>query len=147
MFRLILICCFVVSVYCKTRAELLASPDRAGYGAGTTGGSERVVVNSFAEMKTALTAGGKYVVLGPSFINTTTMWTSSIYVKGDTTLDGSEAPNARFTLRHGTNQNDAVVALVLHEGNVIVHGLWLDNVDINDMLNGIILDFFIYLLI
>jgi hypothetical protein len=102
-------------------------------------------VHSFAEMKAELRSGGKYVVLGPEFADRTTLWSSSIYAAGDTTLDGSEAPNARFTLKKADNSNEAVATLVLEQGNFIVHGLWLDNEDNTDQFNGMLLVLFLNL--
>lgn len=76
------------------RTDLLASPDRLGYGAAATGGTNYVYVTNFAQLKSALETAGNYVLLDPSIAGQGIGFTGRINFASNTTLDGSLAPGS-----------------------------------------------------
>ncbi len=76
------------------RTDLLASPDRTGYGASATGGSNYVYVTNFNQLKNALQTSGNYVLLDASLAGQGIGFSGSINVASNTTLDGSLAPGS-----------------------------------------------------
>ena len=53
------------------RERLLSSPDRVGFGAATTGGSNEVVVSNIEEFISAVSLPNNYVLLAPSLAGQT----------------------------------------------------------------------------
>ncbi len=94
--------------------------------AGVTGGTNVVVVSNLAQLKAAVSAGGNYVKIAPSlaggYIELRTG--DNLYFGNSTTLDGSDAPGFELrVLPDSKTSADKVHAILLNNGNCIVHGI------------------------
>lgn len=76
------------------RTDLLANPDRIGYGGAATGGTNYVYVTNFNQLKNALETAGNYVLLDPSVSGQGIGFPQQINAASNTTLDGSLAPDS-----------------------------------------------------
>ena len=150
------------------RTRLLASPDRMGFGANATGGSNYVYVRTFAELKSALEQSGNYVLLDPSLSGRTITFTHTIYPADNTTFDGSLAPGHSLVASPnmtgsinmlnvigGSKRGNQIFHSIKMDGNYsqhrqqhaalqIAHGrdFWIDHVEITDFVDdGILVGF------
>jgi len=81
--------------------DLLASPDRNGYGKDATGGTNYVYVTNYNQLKNALQTAGNYVLLDPFLSGQGIGFPNSINPASNTTLDGSLAPGCWFYPNYG----------------------------------------------
>ncbi len=102
------------------RACLLASPDRVGFGAATTGGTDYVYVTTFDEFRAAAATDGAFVVIDPSAAGQTWRITGTVRVAANVTLYGALAPGHRFV------QGATRTGFVSRQGNNIYHGLRIE---------------------
>lgn len=112
------------------KQRLLASPDRQGYGASATGGSNYIEVRTFTELKNALETENSYVIISADLANKTIPFETNIRPANNTTLDGSEAPGVTLhpDYRAGYPKDRAMfqISSSSNTGNMIFHRIKLD---------------------
>ena len=107
------------------RERLLSSPDRVGFGAATTGGSNEVVVSNIEEFISAVSLPNNYVLLAPSLAGQTLFISDTIYIDAENiTIDGSDAPGAVFKPSASFQSNR--VMMFSTRPNVIINDITLE---------------------
>ena len=103
------------------RAQLLASPDRLGYGANTTGGDNPVIVRDWEQLREATRTAGNYVIIAPD-AEMPMIADQNISIRGpNITIDGSLVPGGPVVqIDDFTNPT---YALVVDGGNFILHNM------------------------
>jgi len=111
----------IMSVADSLRERLLASPDRLGFGANTTGGSKPVIVRSWEELVSAASASGNYVIIAPDAPMPMIANKSLSVNEPDITIDGSLVPDGAVI--EISRSQESSFTVIANGGNFILHNM------------------------
>jgi|GEM_PF-6999922 len=114
------------------RTKLLNSPNRVGYGAAATGGTNYVFPTNEAQFRQMINTAGNYVVISSNYANTEWGLRAVGYIASNVTIDGSDAPGfvlfpdyANGFPSSAAGNSSASVFATYNENNIIIHALIL----------------------